>query len=283
MKMKNLKIKTLLFAGAMTAFLGACTPEDADFSLPTAEEASFTVEPGSSDNRFLLTNTTPNAFGSYWNLGSGYEKGDTQQEIFLPDVGTYDINLVSVTAGGIDTASVQQIVVDTPDPIAGNLILGSRMDADALNHWTVFNISAGVDFDLTNGKMVATGGGWGQTAMYQTVTVEAGNTYRFGATVAGTGATDVWLEVYFGTVQPTAGVDYSDGGNKIGLNTWNGCGNTAFNGNLANIGCSGDLVGQNGEITFANSGTYYLVIKTGGADLGTGGISIDNVELRRTQ
>lgn len=281
--MKNLNIKSLFAVGAMAALLGACTPEDADISLPTIEEASFTVEAGSSDNRFVLTNTTPNAFGTYWNVGNGYEKGTAQQEIFLPDVGTYDINLVSVTAGGIDTASVQQVVIDTPDPIAGNLIMGARMDADALNYWTVFNISGGVDFNLTDGKMLATGGGWGQSAMYQTVTVEAGYTYQFGATVSGTGATDTWLEVFFGTVQPTAGNDYSDGGNKIGLNTWNGCGNSAFSGNLANIGCSGDLVGQNGEITFANSGTYYLVIKSGGADLGTGGVSIDNVELRRTQ
>lgn len=281
--MKSLNIKSLLVAGALAAVLGACTPEDADLSLPANAEASFTVEQGSSNNRYILTNTTPNAFGTYWNTGNGYEKGNAQQEIFLPDVGTYDVSLVSVSAGGVDTTAVQQIQVDTPDPIAGNLVLGAKMGADALDHWTLFNITPGVDFNHTDGKMVATGGGWGHAGMYQAINVEAGHTYKFAATVAGSGATDVWFEVYFGNTQPSAGSDYSDGGNKIGLNTWGGCGNAPFNGNLANIGCSGDIAGQDGEITFANSGTVYLVIKTGGANLGTTGISIDNVELRRTE
>jgi hypothetical protein len=98
--------------------------------------------------------------------------------------------------------------------------------------------------------------------------------------VSGSGATDTWFEVYFGTTAPVANSDYTSGGIQIGLNTWNGCGNSAFNGNLATIGCSGSLVGKKGVVTFPQSGTIYLFIKTGGANLGTGGISIDNIELR---
>jgi len=53
------------------------------------------------------------------------------------------------------------------------------------------------------------------------------------------------------------------------LNTWAGCGNTTFNGNIATIGCDGSLVGQNGKIRFSQAGTVNLLIKTGGANLGT--------------
>lgn len=281
--MKNLRINSFLLAGLGALLFSACTPESSDLDLAPAPEASFTVEPADQNNRYVVTNTTEGAFGSYWDSGEGFVKGEAQETIFLPDVGTYDISMIAVTAGGVDTAAVQQIVVDTPDPVAGNLVAGSRMDGDALDHWTVFTISAGVDMTLTDGKMVASGGGWGQAALYQTVEVEAGKTYKFDLSVSGNGATDTWLETFFGTVEPANGVDYSDGGNKIGLNTWSGCGNAPFNGKLAQIACSGDLVGQNGEITFDQAGTYYLVIKTGGADLGVGGISIDNVELRGTE
>ncbi|WP_268125322.1 hypothetical protein [Roseivirga pacifica] len=281
--MKNLKTYSFLFAGLSALLFSACTPESSDLDLAPAPEASFSIEPATQNNRYVVTNTTTGAFGSYWNVGDGYSKGEAQQTLFLPDVGTYDISLVAVTAGGVDTAAVQQIVVDTPDPVAGNLVAGSKMGEDALDHWTVFTISGGVNIDLTDGKMVASGGGWGHAGLYQAIDVEAGKTYKFGASVAGNGATEVWLETFFGSFAPSDGNDYSDGGNKIGLNTWNGCGNAPFSGNLAQIGCSGDLVGQNGEITFDQSGTVYLVMKIGGADLGVGGISIDNVELRGTE
>ena len=100
--------------------------------------------------------------------------------------------------------------------------------------------------------------------------------------VSGSGASETWFEVYFGTATPVATKDYTSGGIQIALNTWAGCGNAAFNGNIATICCEGALVGKNGEITFTQSGTIYLFIKTGGANLGTSGISIDNIELRGT-
>lgn len=100
--------------------------------------------------------------------------------------------------------------------------------------------------------------------------------------VSGSGATDTWFEVYFGTDAPEANKDYSSGGNRLALNTWTGCGKTPFSGSLAAIACDGSLKGKNGEVTFTQSGTIYLLIKTGGANLGTSGISIDNIEFRGT-
>lgn len=63
---------------------------------------------------------------------------------------------------------------------------------------------------------------------------------------------------------------------RLGLNTWIGCGKTAFDGPLTTLSCNG----AGGIIEFTTAGTVYLVIRGGGADLGTAGIAVDNVELR---
>ena len=61
---------------------------------------------------------------------------------------------------------------------------------------------------------------------------------------------------------------------------WNGCGKTSFNGPLTSLSCAGT---GGGVVEFPISGTAYLVIRSGGDNLGTTGISIDNVELRPVQ
>ena len=128
--------------------------------------------------------------------------------------------------------------------------------------------------------MTATGGSWGHSAIYQAIQVQANKDYRFNMIVSGSGATDTWFEVYFGTAAPVQGNDYTSGGKQIGLSTWDGCGGAPFSGSLATIGCVGPLAGMNGKVRFTQAGTIYLVIKTGGANLGTSGITIDNVEFR---
>jgi hypothetical protein len=96
----------------------------------------------------------------------------------------------------------------------------------------------------------------------------------------GAGATNSWIEVYIGTSAPVQGNDYSD--TKVNsLNTWSGCGGSAFNGNISDIGCSGTLVGAGGKIKFVADGTVYVLLKAGssGGTLGTGGITVSNIKL----
>ncbi|MES1249931.1 MAG: hypothetical protein ABUL46_04560, partial [Chitinophaga rupis] len=117
-------------------------------------------------------------------------------------------------------------------------------------------------------------------AIYQAVQVKAGVQYTFSANMQGAGATNSWIEVYLGTSAPVQGNDYSD--TKINsLNTWSGCGGSAFNGNISDIGCSGTLVGAGGKIKFAADGTVYVLLKAGssGGTLGTGGITVSNIKL----
>jgi hypothetical protein len=246
---------------------------DATFTITTVNTNNYTAQV--KDSSYIL---------SKWDIGNGNGPtvGKSTQPIFLPDAGSYLITHYAVGKGGATFTSSQTINVATSDPAKGNLVQGGKFETtDDEAKWTRLIISQpAVTWTRANGKMTATGGNWGHSAIYQAITVEANKDYRFAMQVSGSGATDTWFEVYFGTAAPVQNVDYTSGGIRISLNTWSGCGNTTFNGNIATIGCAGSLVGQNGKIRFTQAGTVYLLIKTGGANLGTTGISIDNVELR---
>jgi hypothetical protein len=260
------------------------------------EKKEFTARPlseSSLEAGFTLTTVNANNYiaqvkdSSYilskWDFGtgSGVAVGKATERVFFPDAGSYTITHYAVGKGGSSFSSNQVVNVASSDPARGNLVQGGKFETAADEaKWTPITISAGVSWARNAGKMVATGGGFGHAAIYQAITVEANKDYKFGMTVSGSGATDTWFEVYFGTVAPVAGADYTNGGIRIALNTWAGCGNSAFNGNIATIGCDGALVGKNGVVRFTTAGTIYLLIKTGGGNLGTTGISVDNVELR---
>ncbi|MGX5689192.1 DUF1735 domain-containing protein [Arcticibacter tournemirensis] len=144
--------------------------------------------------------------------------------------------------------------------------------------WQVLRISAGVTFTVnSNGSILAEGGNWGHEGVFQPIQVKANKNYKIDMKVAGSGASDTWLEVYIGTTVPTQGAEYKDGGNLIGLNTWAGCGNTPFNGLLSTIKCSG----SGNVVKFNTSGLVYIVIRGGGGNLGTGGITISDIDFRR--
>jgi hypothetical protein len=135
-----------------------------------------------------------------------------------------------------------------------------------------------VKFDVkSDGTILASGGNWGHSGVYQVVDVRANKKYKIDMNVKGSGASDTWFEVYVSPTAPTQGSDYSAGGIREGLSTWAGCGNSNFDGLLSKIQCSG-----NGNIvTFSTSGKVYIVIKSGGSNLGTTGITMSKIDFRR--
>jgi hypothetical protein len=282
--------KSYLGAGLLTAAvmisLGSCQKDFRNNGLETALTPSFTIEPiAGRTNTYLVKNTTAGAMNTRWDFdnGAGFGLGKYIDTVFFPDAGVYNVKMQSMGKGGIYyDAAAKAVTIATSDPNAGNLVQGGKMNAADASKWTIHPISAGVNMELKDGKMLATGGGWGHAAFWQKLDVVAGKKYRFAMTIAGSGATNTWLEVYFGSVAPVAGSDYNNGGIRIAMNTWAGCGGTAFSGNIAVIGCDGALVGKNGEVTFASTGSIYLFVKTGGEVIGTTGITFDNVELRGT-
>lgn len=148
------------------------------------------------------------------------------------------------------------------------------------NNWTILRIVDNDKVTFTQdkpGSFLAFGGNSGHQGIYQSVDVQAGVNYKLDMHVKGSGATDTWFEAYIGKSMPAQGADYSDGGIKMGLNTWSGCGKTAFDAQLSTMYCSG-----NGNlISFSSTGTVYVVIKSGGASLGTTGITVSNITLRQ--
>jgi hypothetical protein len=274
--MNILKYKQIAFGVIAAAALGACQPDDNEGGNSlnnSATDASFTVT-SIDANHFRLQGAT-NGASNRWN---GALAGDAYT-VFLPDAGDFDVTHMICGAGGICTSAVQSVHVETPDPIAGNIILGGKFLNQAdWDQWTVLHISGtNTSWTFNDGSATIMGNSSNQQGIYQAVQLEGGHQYKVDMHVAGSGATNTWFEVYLSQTAPTQNADYSADGIKLGLNTWTGCGTSAFNGQLSAVGC----VGSGSTVTVTNSGTYYLVIKSGGDNLGTTGITISNVELRR--
>jgi hypothetical protein len=166
----------------------------------------------------------------------------------------------------------------TPSRASDNLVQGGKFNAGDERKWTVLTIwtpTPGVTLNFTGGKAVWKGGNWGHMGIYQAIQVEANQKYQVNMDISGSGAFDSWFQVYVGKTAPQQGQEYTEGGSILGLNTWNGCGKTPFDARLTSLSCDG----KGGVVQFSTAGTVYLVIRGGGTDLGTTGISIDNVEF----
>ncbi|HTI08618.1 MAG TPA: PKD domain-containing protein [Puia sp.] len=273
------KILNLMLA---VCLMTACSPDKKSVSLGSLPDASFTVSPlTGAVNTYVLTSTSTGVFSWSWDPGdgTGSKPGGQTDTVYYAKKGSYKAILLVLNKAGYDTIS-QVVTVPNDDP-GINILQGSAMDAASQQYWTVLN-TGGPQTSFTFGAQGVNLSNTGNTngAIYQAVQVKAGVQYTFSANMQGAGATNSWIEVYLGTSAPVQGNDYSD--NKINsLNTWSGCGGSAFNGNVSDIGCSGTLVGAGGKIKFAANGTVYVLLKAGssGGTLGTGGITVSNIML----
>ncbi|WP_185204416.1 hypothetical protein [Chryseobacterium sp. C3] len=277
--------KSLLLASSVF-FLASCTPDSVDgdgngISQGTLD-ASFKVTK-TSENHYLLKRNYNNYINSSWNIDDdGYNNGKGEQNLFLPDAGTYVVQHQAVGMGGVigGTAS-ETIVVPTSDPISGNMIQGGRFDTpDEVAKWSVHKISAsGAQWVFANGKATIVASGSSQQGIYQAVNVVAGQKYSIDMVASSdTPLVNTWFEVYVLNAAPVTGQDVS-GTVYRNINTWDGCGTGKFKGKVSSVGCNGSKNG--GIYTATTTGTVYLEIKCGGGTVNS--LSIDKVEFRRTQ
>jgi hypothetical protein len=272
------------FLGALTiGMYAACKPDQFEKGNGlTADDLNpaFSITPltGSANKFILQAQEGPGLLGGKWDLGdgAGSNAGKLRDTVFIPDAGKYTITFTAIGKGGISKTSSQDLTVATSDAEAGNLVKGAAMQAGDDAQWTHLAIMPGVTFAIENGKMVAKGGNGGHAGIYQAIDVVANKKYSVDMTVSGSGATDTWFEVYADSKAPVSGQDYSSENKLISLNTWAGCGNATFSGLLSKISCSG----KGNTITFPTTGKIYLVIKSGGANLGLTGISFTKVQFR---
>jgi hypothetical protein len=271
-KTKYFSIRLILFVLILTVV--ACSGDDEDIKIPPTEEnAGFTYSfnPDNPNEVFFTGQPDVDTWYTHWDFGdnTASEELVASKVYFL--AGEYDVKFKIFTEGG--TAETVQTISIESDIIGPNLVQNGELDDDQF--WTVLPISGGVDVAFQNGTAIWTGGGFGHVGIYQTIDIEANTTYQINMDISGSGLTDSWFEVYVGTVVPMAGVDYTDGGIRMGLNTWDGCGSDPFETAFSAISCKGD-----GVFEFPNDLTAYLVIRGGGADYGDTGVTIDNISVR---
>lgn len=282
----------LLFAIATVSSFISCQPDEVGTGNGLSDpnvDATFTITPDAgSPNKFTLTAQPKNVLASKWDLGDGggMYVGKMEENIFLPDAGTYTITHDAIGKGGIVNTTSQNIVIATSDPNSGNLVEGGKfVDAADASKWTVLNLNTSGTAKWTFNTGSATihsNGGWAQEGIYQAIDVVKDKEYTIDMVVSATGGSnETWFEVYAGKSFPTSGVEYKD--NKVmGLSTWDGCATAAFQGKLSVVGCVKNDVTKtvSNVVKFTETGKVYLVIRSGGNTFTPGGITITNVEFR---
>lgn len=287
MKTVFYKFKLLFTVTALACIMTSCGDDEGTTPEPNPT-ASFTFEVDAENPlKVTFTNTSENGTTYAWDFGddSGASTDENPSYTYSQG-GTYTVTLTVTNEGGSDVAS-KDVTVTAPDT---NLISGGDMEDQSA--WTIYATDMSeTSVEFTDGQLIFSNTENSQTniLVWQAVEVEAGD-YVFSADISGAGATQSWLEVYFGTTEPVEKSDYTEN-LYTGLNTWDGCGTSEFNENLAVLGCK--LIdgtpapgnGQNGAVTFTEAGTIYFVLKAGSWDghLGEGGIAVDNVVLTKTE
>jgi hypothetical protein len=262
----------------LATMLACSTSGDDEITVaPTSEDAAFsyTLDPENPNRVLFKAAPSIETWYTHWSFGDNTSAEGTQAEKIYFLAGDYKVRFKIFTEGG--TAENIQTVSIAQDIIGPNLVKNGEFDNDD-EFWSILQISGGAEVKLENGTATWSGGSWGHVGIYQAIDIEANTTYQINMDISGSGMSDCWFEVYMGTTAPVDGVDYNDGGIRLGLNTWDGCGSEPFNGVFTELTCSNG--GGDGTFEFPQAVTAYLVIRAGGADFGAEGVSIDNIAVR---
>lgn len=269
--------------------LSSCSEEVNENPLvATNLDASFTIAPvAGAMNTYLLTATQPKGvILSQWDTGDGASPGKMNQVISLPDAGTYTVTHTAVGAGAAMATSSQQIVVAQTDPAKGNLVQGGKFATAADQaKWISAQLSpTGATFwsFANNSATIHLPGGGAQEGIYQAIEVVKDREYTIDMTIScPSGLDETWFEVYAGKSAPVLGTEYKE--NRVmGISTWDGCGTSKFSGKLSGVGCVKNDVTKtvSNVVKFPESGTIYLVIRSGSNKAGNEPITITKVEFR---
>ena len=269
-------IISFLMAG-MLLLTYSCSDELDNVIPPTSEDAIFSIsyDPENPNKVYFIAEPAVATWYTHWSFGdnTSFDKGLETSKTYLKK-GEYDVEFKIFTEGGT-ASSIQTVIIDSD--FEGPNILRNGDFNDGNEFWTILPISDGVNVSLDNNNAHWTGGGWGQVGIYQPIHVLANNLYQISMDINLSGLSESWFEVYVGMEAPViGGPDYSDGGMRLALNTWDGCGSEPFEGDFSEISC----VGSGATFEFSTEGTAYLVIRGGGASYGDIGVILDNIAIR---
>lgn len=272
--MKNsIKRYTLILLGLFTV-ITSCEDDPIAIEVPTPEDAIFTFEVDAENPNKIHFKGQPQkeSWFTHWDFGDNSSaEGLEVTKVFLKK-GDYDVRFKVFTEAG-SAESIQTVLIN--EDFQGPNILKNG-DFTSADSWSILPIADGVEVSFENEAAHWSGDGWGHAGIYQAVNVLGNNLYQISMDITGGPLSDSWFEVYVGKEIPQPGSDYTDGGIRIGLNTWNGCGNEPFDGDFSEFSCAG----EGPTFKFSETGTVYLVIRGGGADYGENGVTVDNVAIR---
>ena len=106
-----------LLSLCVTMFYMGCTKDNEKITLPEPPVASFIYKAGKDANHVILTNTTPEAFLTQWDLGNGTKSEQAIFEGYFPYKGDYEVTLTAFNKGGYGTTK-QKITITQDDPNA---------------------------------------------------------------------------------------------------------------------------------------------------------------------
>lgn len=278
----NLLLLTLVIG------LVSCTQETYDAPTPvTADmlDASFTVVADTANIFHISANSLENIIFHEWDLDNslGYSPGSETIDIVYEYAGEYLVKHRVAGAGGVISVDSTIVIVEkslVEEPTAPNIVEGGSFEsAEDIALWTLGGTGSldGV-WTFENNKATLTAADWAGRGIFQAVEVVAGMSYQIDMMVSSSsGCTDTWFEVYCGYTDPaTVAEDYSEGGKLLEISTWAGTGTAAFAQKFTTVVPDSE---PNGVFTATATGTAYLVIRGGGADM-KDGISVSQVEMR---
>jgi PKD repeat protein len=266
-------LSRFLFLGIILISLG-CSEDDYIVKAPISEDAAYSFSFDSENpNKVLFTaNPAVETWYTHWDFGDNSSaEGMEASKIYLKK-GDYDVRFKIFTESG--EAEFIQTVVINEDFRGENILQNGEFEGSS--SWTILPISDGIDVSFDNNNAHWTGGNGGHVGIYQAVNILPNNLYQISMDIKGGPLSDSWFEVYVGKAIPEPGSDYVDGGIRMGLSTWAGCGGEPFDGDFTEISCAG--IGS--TFKFPTAGTVYLVIRGGTiGSYGNNGVIIDNVSI----
>lgn len=281
MKRLTTLLKLAMVALIATVGMVACDDEPA----VKAPLAFFSAEPSADNSQMIIFTNESDGGDTYsWDFGDGMTSTDENPSNEYAAAGQYTVKLTATNAGGSDTH--EEVINVTSAAGIEYVVDGDMTNADAWTS-TALNLTVETTYTFENEAVTITNGNevnQSNGAFYQAIDVKAGD-YLFSMDLTNDGTqVQTWLEVYFGSVEPASGDDYSDGGMMSGISSWpDNCEQANSTVNIITVGCKGELdesQGGNGVVTFDEDQTIYLVIKAGSWDGNmTTGYIIDNVSL----
>jgi hypothetical protein len=256
------------------------------YTLPT----DVSVPDGQRETTFYLTIDRAKLIANY----SSYFDKKLLLTVGISNPSRYTLNQsLSKTTIIIDAANFM------PTPPATNLIQGGDMGNSSENLWTVLWANnpglLTLEFGYTADEPTGTSGGCLRifandatdvnTAIYQAVHVEVGQKYQLSAKVKiPGGGSNFSMLCMVADVMPGTST-WSEANNCfMGINAWDGCGTTAFDGEISQVGCEGQGLFGNGiasnGIFTATKSTMYIGFQFGKWSGSFGGnILLNDVEL----